>query len=275
VSHLYGGSRVSSVDKELVAESAITIATPEKARALVRAAPDLLLSVKLVVIDEGDLLAPQVRHVRNEIFIDHLRSLSQTTGAWVLLLSAVLPNSQELAEWVTGDPTAVASSPWKPSAERHGVLRWTGSRVRIDWRGEVESFNPAFVMPRPVAGRRQPFPRNKTEAVAASAVRLSEIGPVMIFAGQAQWVPSMAKAVLLALGRRPPDHPWPEHEWRVFAAVSEEELPPDAVEVRAARAGVICHSNRLTPQVRMALEGLMRAMPLRGAHRAGAVGSDR
>jgi replicative superfamily II helicase len=31
VSHLYGGARVSAVDTELAAESAITIATPEKA----------------------------------------------------------------------------------------------------------------------------------------------------------------------------------------------------------------------------------------------------
>jgi Lhr-like helicase len=216
-----------------------------------------------VIVDEGHLIGPSERFVRNEVFVDHLRSLARATGARVLLLSAVLPNAQELAEWVTGDPKAVASSTWKPSAERFGLLRWDGSRVRIDWQGEVASSNPSFVEAKRLrfGKRRKPFPNDKNEAVAATAVRLSTIGPVMIFTGKAVSVLTLAQAVLLALGERPEDHPWPEHEWRVFEAVCQEELDPDAIEVRAARAGVVCHSNRLTPQVRLALEHLMRSKP--------------
>ncbi len=263
VSHLYGGSRVSSVDTELASESSITIATPEKARALFRASPELFTSVKLVIVDEGHLIGPSERFVRNEVFIDHLRYVARVTGARVLLLSAVLPNPQVLAEWVTGDPSLVARSAWKPSGERFGLLRWNGSRVRIDWQGEVESFNPSFVEAKRLgfSRRRKPFPDDKNEAVAATAVRLSEIGPVMIFTGRAVSVPTLAAAVLLALGETPADHPWPDHEWRVFEAVCQEELAPDAIELRAARAGVVCHSNRLTPQVRLALEHLMRSKP--------------
>lgn len=261
VSHLYGGSRVSSVDTELAAESAITIATPEKARALFRAAPELFETVKLVIVDEGHLIGPSERYVRNEVFVDHLRCLARAKGGRILLLSAVLPNPQELAEWVSGDRDAVASSTWKPSAERFGLLRWKGSRVRIDWQAEVASFNPSFVEAKRLGfGRRKKlFPNDKNEAVAATAVRLSAIGPVMIFTGRAVSVPTLAAAVLLALGERPEEHPWPKHEWRVFAAVCQEELEPDAIELRAARAGVVCHSNRLTPQVRLALEHLMRS----------------
>jgi DEAD/DEAH box helicase len=209
VSHLYGGARVSSVDTELAAESAITIATPEKARSLFRAAPELFQDVKLVIVDEGHLIGPSERFVRNEIFVDHLRSLTRATGARLLLLSAVLPNAHEIAEWVTGDQNAVATSTWKPSAERFGLLRWSGSRVRIDWQGKVASFNPSFVEAGPLGftRRRNPFPNNKNEAVAASAVRLSAIGPVMIFTGKAVSVPTLAEAVILALGRTPPDHP--------------------------------------------------------------------
>lgn len=263
VSHLYGGSRVSSVDAELAAESAITIATPEKARALLRAAPDVFDKVKLLIIDEGHLVGASERFVRNEVFVDHLRALARATGARLLLLSAVLPNPHDLAEWVAGDRGAVAISSWKPSAERFALLRWNGSRVRIDWRGDVASFNPSFVEAKPLGfGRRKkPFPSDKNEAVAASAVRLSAVGPVMIFSGRAASVSTLAADVLLALGENPSDHGWPEHEWRVFEAVCREELEPDAVELRAARAGVVCHSNRLTPQVRLAVEHLMRSLP--------------
>jgi hypothetical protein len=265
VSHLYGGSRVSAVDTELAEEASVLIATPEKARALLRATPDLFSNVRLIVIDEGHLVGASERFVRNEIFIDHLRLLAQRNSARILLLSAVLPNPQELAEWVSGDTMAVARSDWKPSAERFGLLRWNGSRVRIEWQGDMESFNPRFVEAGPLGfgRRRKPFPKDKNEAVAATAVRLSTIGPVMIFSGRAVSVPTLAEAVLLALGERPDAHPWPRHEWSVFEAVCIEELGEDAVELRAARAGVACHSNRLAPQVRLALEHLMRAKPPR------------
>lgn len=263
VSHLYGGSRISSVDTELAADSAITIATPEKARALFRAAPELFAGVKLIIVDEGHLIGPSERYVRNEIFIDHLRRIASTTKARILLLSAVLPNAKELAEWVTGDEKAVISSEWKPSAERFGLLRWNGSRVKIDWQGDVASFNPSFIETKPLGfgTRRKPFPSNKNEAIAAAAVRMSAIGPAMIFTARAVSVPTLAEAALLALGQSPPNYPWPEHEWRVFEAVCEEELEPDAIELRAARAGIVCHSNRLAPQVRLAIEHLMRAKP--------------
>lgn len=263
VSHLYGGSRVSSVDTELVSESSITIATPEKARSLFRAFPELFENVKLIIIDEGHLIGPSERLVKNELFIDHLRLFSQSTGARILLLSAVLPNPQELAEWITGDPGAVVTSLWKPSAERFGLLRWNGKRVRIDWLGKVESFNPSFVEAKPLGfgKRRNPFPNNKNEAVAATAARLMSIGPVLIFTGRANSVPTLAEAVMLALGTKPEPHSWPEQEWKVFESTCTEELEPEAVELEAARVGVICHSNRLTTQVRLAMEVLMRSYP--------------
>lgn len=263
VSHLYGGARVSSIDTELAADSTITIATPEKARALLRAAPELFETIRLIVVDEGHLLGPQERLIRNEVFLDHLRVLCTKTGARILLLSAVLPNPRELAEWATGSGDNVVQSTWKPSGERFGLLRWNGQRVRIEWRGSVSSFNPSFVIGRPLGfgRRRKAFPCDKNEAIAATAVRLSALGPVMIFSARAKSVPGLASDVLLALGEFPPDHPWPTREWAFFEAICKEELEMDAIEWRAARAGVICHSNRLTPQVRFAIEHLMRALP--------------
>jgi hypothetical protein len=264
VSHLYGGSRFSGVDRELVNEGRITIATPEKAKAMLRAAPELFQSVKLIVIDEGHLLGGNERNVRNELFLEHLRLLSRQHGARILLLSAVLPNAGDLAAWVGGDTAALVKSDWKPSAERFGMLRWKTSGVSIEWLGGERCFNPHFVEFKEVAkgktGKRM-FPANKTESVAATAVRLAELGPVLIFAGQAQWVPSMIKGVLLALGSDAPVHQWPDTEWRLLDAVCKEELGDESLEIVAARLGVVCHSNRLPPQVRIALEKLMAKHP--------------
>lgn len=285
VSHLYGGSRFSAVDREMFDESRITIATPEKAKAMLRASPNLFESVKLVVIDEGHLLGENERNVRNEMFLEHLRLLARQGGVRVLLLSAVLPNAEELATWVGGGVDAVVKSSWKPSAERFGTLRWNSSGVSIEWLGGERCFNPHFiefkkvpsVRPKPmpennltfafmesipsIPSKLRDFPKNKKEAVAATAVRLADLGPVLIFAGQARYVPTMAMAVQLALGPDAAAHPWPDAEWRLFEAVCKEELSDDSLELTAARIGVICHSNRLPPQVRIALEKLMAKHP--------------
>jgi hypothetical protein len=266
VSHLYGGSRFSGVDRELVNEGHITIATPEKAKAMLRAAPELFDSVKLVVIDEGHLLGGNERNVRNELFLEHLRLLARQRGTRILLLSAVLPNAEDLAAWIGGNVDALVKSNWKPSAERFGTLRWRKSGVSIEWLGGERCFNPHFVEFKVVPkGKKttRAFPGSKTEAVAATAARLAELGPVLIFAGQARWVPSMTKAVLLAFGQNAPAHPWPETEWKLLEAVCKEELGEDSFELAAARVGVICHSNKLPPQVRISVEKLIAKYPPR------------
>jgi hypothetical protein len=266
VSQLYGGSRFSRIDQDIVNESRITIATPEKAKAMIRAAPDLFASVKLVVVDEGHLLGGNERNVKNEVFLEHLRLLLEVRKARMLLLSAVLPNAADLATWIGGNENALAKSDWKPSAERFGRLRWKKTGASIEWIGDERCFNPHFVDFRDVPDitptgkvKTRQFPKNKTEAVAATAVRLSALGPVLIFAGQAQWVPSMAKAVNLAMGADSERFAWPEVEWKVFESVCNEELGADALVLTAARIGVICHSNALSPQVRIAVEKLMAA----------------
>jgi hypothetical protein len=266
VSHLYGGSRFSGVDRELVNEGNITIATPEKAKAMLRAAPDLFASVKLVVVDEGHLLGGNERNVRNEVFLEHLRLLARQHKARILLLSAVLPNGADLAAWVGGGVEALIKSDWKPSAERFGILRWRDSGVSIEWLGAERCFNPHFVDFKEVPKGKTTvriFPESKTEAVAATAARLAALGPVLIFAGQARWVASMARATLLALGVDAPAHPWPETEWRILEAVCKEELGDGSFEVTAARVGVICHSTKLPPQVRISLENLIAKCPPR------------
>ena len=272
VSHLYGGFRLSAADRQLAEDSSITIATPEKARAILRSSPELFDEVKLIVVDEGHLIGANERLVKNELFLDHLRFIAKATDCRIMMLSAVLPNPAHLAEWVTGNADNVVRSKWKPSAERFGLLRWRSDHVQIDWRGDFESFNPRFVVASCCGrqydhkearwkNRRLSFPKNKNESIAASAVRLSSIGPVMIFSGRAKSIPGLASAVLTAFGEEAADHAWPDREWNIFQATCEEELQGGAIEFAAARKGIICHSSKLPSQVRMATERLMRSMP--------------
>ncbi|MEK3885311.1 DEAD/DEAH box helicase [Paenibacillus sp. PL2-23] len=265
VSQLYGGSTANVTDFELINESQIVIATPEKAKALIRCGSGLETEVKLIVVDEGHLLGAEERYIKNEMFLTHIKEFASRNQIRMLLLSAVLPNAEDLAQWITSDSNLVAKSEWKPALERLGLLLWDGNRVRLEWKSEGEPFNPNFIQKGPLGfgRRRTPFPNDKNEAVAATAVRLAQNGTVMIYSARANSINGLAKDVLLALGKHPEDYLWDASLWNVFESVCNEELGNEDIVLTAARKGVICHNNRLPTLVRIAIERLMRSKPPR------------
>ena len=197
------------------------------------------------------------------MFLTHTKEFALRNEIRVILLSAVLPNADDLAQWIADDSALVAKSDWKPSLERLGLLLWDGTRVRLEWKSEGEPFNPNFIQKAPLGfgRRRNLFPNNKSEAVAASAVRLAQNGTVMIYSARANSINGLAESVLLALGEHPEDYPWDGSLWAVFQSVCTEELSENDIVMLAARKGVICHCNRLPPLVRIAIERLMRSKP--------------
>lgn len=261
VSQLYGGSTANVSDFEIIGFSQVIIATPEKAKALIRSGTELENEIKLIIIDEGHLFGAEKRYIKNEIFFNHLQKISDLKGIRILLLSAVLPNAPELAQWLTKDSNLVAKSDWKPSLERLGLLIWDGNQVSLEWKSEGLPFNPSFIKKAPLGygRRRNPFPNNKGEAVAATAIRLSKIGTVMIYSARANAIKGLAENVLRGLGQNPKDFPWDFDQWKIFENICKEELSDDDIVLEAATKGIICHSNRLPTQVRIAIEKLMRS----------------
>lgn len=210
VSQLYGGATANITDFELIKESQIIIATPEKAKALIRCGSGLETEIKLIVVDEGHLFGAEERHIKNEVFLTHINEFASRNQIRMLLLSAVLPNANELAQWIAADSDLVVKSEWKPALERLGLLLWNGDHVRLEWKSDGEPFNPNFIQQAHLGfGRRKNlFPNNKQEAVAATAVRLAQTGTVMIYSARANSINGLAENVLAALGEHPEDFKW-------------------------------------------------------------------
>ena len=76
VSQLYGGSTANLTDFELINESQVVIATPEKAKALIRCGSGLETKIKLIVVDEGHLLGAEERYIKNEMFLTHIKEFA-------------------------------------------------------------------------------------------------------------------------------------------------------------------------------------------------------
>jgi hypothetical protein len=265
VSHLYGGSLFSKLDEKVIDESDVIIATPEKAKAMLRGNNEILNQIKLVVIDEGHLLGANKRLIVNEIFYEELRYFIAKNNGRFLLLSAVLPNAEDLAEWLTNSRENVFKENWKPSDERLGVLQWNGDSVDLNWRStdtERNSFNPKFITSEEIpliAGQRKIrfYPENKNQAVARTALKLNVFGPVLIFVGLKDSVFTIAKEYDRCLDDEVPFPFENKNDWNAFELACIETYGEESEWLYFARKGILCHNSNLLSDVRLPLERLM------------------
>jgi replicative superfamily II helicase len=267
LSHLYGGGLYSTLDEKIIEESNVFIATPEKAKAILRGNRDLAVALKLIIIDEGHLLGANKRLIVNEMFYEELRFFAEKHNARFLLLSAVLPNAEDLSKWLTKSHQTIYKDNWRPSDERLGVLEWNGKSVNLNWTStdqERPSFNSRFVvseqLPLQKGQRKQRvFPSNKNEAVAATAFKLRTFGTVLIFVGLQTSVFGMAEAYIKCLGNDPDDFNWQNKlDWRSYELACIETYGDKNNWLLYARKGILCHHGSLNADVRLPLERLMR-----------------
>ncbi len=125
------GSAVSS-DFDLLFQSGsclreIEVMTPERCLAMLSFAPDAFSEVGLLVFDECHLLAPQSQRIRRALdgMLCLLAFVHVAPSADLLLLSAMVRNGEELAQWIgelTQRECVAVDLLWKPSRQARGVV---------------------------------------------------------------------------------------------------------------------------------------------------------
>lgn len=268
VSHLYGGSLFSKLDEKLIDESSVIIATPEKSKALLRSNKEILSCIKLVIVDEGHLLGANKRFIVNEMFYEELRYHVGNNGGKFLLLSAVLPNAEDLSEWLSGSPDNIYKENWRPSDERIGIMEWNGVSVNLNWEStdtERNSFNPNFIIrqelpKRPRERKTHYFPENKNQAIAATAYKLKNFGPVLIFVGLKESVFTIAREYEKCIQSEDGRFRFKNKaDWKAFKLACIESYGEDSEWLKFAKMGIFCHNADLLSDVRLPLERLMRS----------------
>ena len=242
--HLYGGAVYTKMDQELIEESQLLIATPEKAKAILRGNKEIFESIKLVILDEGHLIGLEDRYLANEMFTEELRRTMKRNGGKFVLLSAVLPNPGDMAEWIAGSEENCVTNSWRASSQRVGLMTYEGHTVNINWESEPPGFNRHFV----------DGATSKYDATAKTAKKLSKLGSVMIFTAQARFVLSQGRALAVVEDDLVD---WENSlEWQHFSLACEESGTTELFEL--AKKGIMCHSNLLPTNVRLAMETLLR-----------------
>lgn len=257
---LYGGGQYSKLDKALIENSSVIIATPEKAKAIIRADEDIANGIDLLIIDEGHLLGAEERLIKIELFIEELKHHIAKNNGKIVLLSAVLPNTKEISRWISGIENYTYETDKTIANKRFGIVKWSHSEnINIEWLGEPRSFNQNFVDKfLPNRAKTKYFPNDKSEGVASVAFKISKLGTVLLFVAQARYVVPNAKRVFKAMGDAPQKHSYQnENLIETFYLACYEAGVKEIFEL--AEYGILCHSGKLPTEVRMLLEQIMRS----------------
>lgn len=286
VSELYGGFELSPIERLLMDETRIIVATPEKIDAFLRYNPEFADQIRLIVIDEGHIISLSDRGIRYEFFLHRLVRRFAQKDVRVFFLSAILPNTDEFAQWITGDPDNVITKEWRPSRLLIGELRWNGKSARIDYfeadheRLGHECFVPTFILPIDPRGLpgiryRRPFPHDIGEVVAEAGVRFAQQGTTMIFCARKVSVKPMAENVIRSLRIHTAQA---EQDGGKFTLsvdadidealqecirVTEEHMGRDNKVAGYLRAGFVIHHADIPKPVRIQLEQLVRSGAIR------------
>ena len=286
VSEIYGGFELSPVERLLMDETRILVATPEKIDALLRYSPELAEQIRLIVIDEGHIISLSDRGIYYEFFLHRLIRRFAKKQVRIFFLSAVLPNSEEFAQWITNDPTNVISADWRPSRLLVGELRWDGKTARIDYLQADheplghECFLPSFIVPvdpRGLPGVRykRRFPDSIGDVVAEAAVLFAQQGTTMIFCTRKASVRPMAEDVVRSLrihqalaslqrGR----FAWPMSNEageavRECILFAQDYMGRDNDVAKYLEYGFVVHDTGIPKPVRIRLEKLVRTGAIR------------
>lgn len=181
---------------------AIEVMTPERLLAVLSFADADVSELGLIVFDECHLLSPAGGGARSvDAMLCLLHALRRAPQADYLLLSAMLQNAPDVAEWLgqrSGRPCVSFLDPWKPSRQARGVvvyaenqLAWARRTVRAanfaEHNGQPASRPPLDLVPFALFGLTNAWARNAP--VDRRIVRLSE-GNVRLNYGKAGPAPN-------------------------------------------------------------------------------------
>ena len=268
ISHLYGSVQATQIDREQITEANVVIATPEKIKSILRSSPEIEERIKLVIIDEGHLVGAKRRYITSELLIEEIKITLKKNNGKCLLLSAVLPNLTEFAEWISGNDKSVSKSFWRPSAQRFGELDFVNNTVNLKWEGNPETFNNRFIEPKLIkkayvtkTGRKynvKYFPNDKKEAVGATAVKMLSMGSVLIYVGRSNMVLSQARVISEIFKEKEITHQWRNLDSLKYVELAcEEAYGKDSEIYTLLLKGIVCHSSKLPNDVRQGIKELI------------------
>ena len=257
----------------LFAVDSVLIVTPEKLLYMLRRAPDLAERIGLMIYDEGHQFDGMARGPTYELLLTSLR-MALRPETQIILISAVIGNAGDVAEWLIGDRDAVLDGVGLlPTTKSIAFSSWQDQRGRLEYVAPQDPEDREFFVPRIIAGRLlQARPRERTEKRFPEktgsdvglflGLHVVRNGSVAVFCGRKDSVATICKRVVELAGRNFAVE-WPvafsdAQEVEAIRFLSELQLGADAPATQAARLGIFAHSADTPHGIRLAIEHAMK-----------------
>lgn len=255
---------------ELVSGRAILVMTPEKLVYVLRHVPELAGRVGLLVLDEGHQFDTGSRGVTYELLVTSLKGMIPAEAQKVLI-SAVITNASDIADWLTGDDGAVvAGSDLLPTERSVAFASWKTKLGQLHFvvpenPDEEEFFVPRIIKSSPLNLRRgetkeRRFPEKDNSQSVALYLGLTLVrnGAVAIFCGRKDTATGLCE-LLVDVADRGLAMPMPvafsdAPEVERLASLYEQNLGTAAAAARAAKIGAFTHHRNTPHGVRLAVE---------------------
>jgi len=246
VASVVGTIEWHEVESEITREADVLVVTPEKLDLLIRRKDPQVMRAGLVIFDEGHNIEDKERGVRLELAVVNVKQALPL--AKILLLSAVLPNTQQIANWLANGVGTAIIVDWRPTRLKPGYFTWDGmiGEVRYHDKTKIQVFRK----------RKKTDERFSTlrRTTAQLAKRYANLGGVLILTTSKPECEAIAESILDVLD---------ESEINRYAGAPEitgltmqirREVGEGFLLERLAKSGIAYHHADLPPRVRRSLE---------------------
>jgi superfamily II DNA/RNA helicase len=261
-------------------QNSVFVVTPEKLLYMLRRAPEFAETVGLVIYDEGHQFDGLARGPTYELLLASMR-ISLSPESQVILISAVIGNAHQIAEWLIGDKNAVVfGRNLLPTVRNIAFASWQHERAWLRYVSPQDPDAEEFFVPRIIESRKlarrkgewkdkdRYFPergttRSNTDVGLFLGLHLANNGSVAIFCGTKESVGTVCKRAV-EIHSRGLDVGWPSNcsnaqEVARIASLVRLHLGVNSEVAKAAELGIFSHHSNTPPGLRLSIEHAMKA----------------
>lgn len=244
----------------------ILICTPEKLSYVLHHDPFFLSTIDLFVFDEGHMFDDGGRGATYELLVTHIRQ-NITNKQQLVLLSAVLPNSEDIAQWLFENSSclatddSIASTPKSIgfSSEQRDIHFFSDDKSNEDYYIprilQVEKLNK---LPRERIDKYFPDLSSAIDVAIYNAIKLCHNGGVAIYLGQQRSMKTVFERII-NLNKRNYDlkalrDNTNQVELLRIKEFIESYYGSEHYYTKAAELGILPHSSNLQNGVKLVVE---------------------
>ena len=257
----------------------ILIVTPEKLLYILRRTPELSEQIGLIIYDEGHQFDSPGRGAAYELLLTSLK-LSLTPQTQTVLLSAVIANAAQVAEWLVGDAQAVVTgNDLTPTTRSVAFATWATRVGQLQYVSPSDPDDQEFFVPRVIEsvnlGHR---PGERTDRILPSkdsgtsvglylGLKLVRNGSVAIFCGRKDTAANLCETAAEWFGRgyeqSPPSAVSDAAEVMKLVSLFAAHLGSTAPATRAATLAIFPHHANVPHGLRLSVEHAMKETLIR------------